>query len=122
MLKTILKNFPIKISAFNSFYNKDNYSINREHEPFSFVLRKRIVFNDGHSFSVQASASSYCEPRISNDTKYTKAEIGFPSFESNLLKPYAEDENGLKETVYPYTPMELIIYIILEHDGIKEWK
>jgi len=122
MLDTILKNFPIKITAFNSFYNKDNYSINHKYESFSFVLRKRIVFNDGHSFSVQASETSYCEPRITNATIYTKAEIGFPSFESNLLKPYVEDGNDLTGTVYPYTPMELIIYTILEHDGIKEWK
>lgn len=116
MLETILKNFPVKSTAFKYFYDEKNFKIILA----SFVLRKRITFNDGHSVSIQANSGMYCEPRIERHNNYTKVEVGYPDFESELLKPYAEDSKDLKSTVYGYVPMSVVIYTIIEHGGIKE--
>ena len=48
---------------------------------------KRILCADGFNMSVQASETSYCEPR--NDRgPYKEVEIGFPSEREDLLMKY----------------------------------
>ena len=82
-------------------------------------VRPRIKCNDGFSMSVQASYSCYCEPRYTlKNCNYTSAEIGFPSEREPLIIGYAEMPEHPTDTVYPYTPIELIDAVIKKHGGI----
>lgn len=79
------------------------------------------MFNNGHSISVQAGSGLYCTPRQDTGV-YTNVEMGFPSFKCKELEPYAEDDTDLLRTVYPYTPIEVVIYLIFENDGLKGYE
>jgi hypothetical protein len=71
------------------------------------LIRKPIVCNDGFKISVQGSEYHYCTPR-QNVAVYTDVECGFPSEPEELLIPYAEANENLTETVYPFTPIEIV--------------
>lgn len=74
--------------------------------------RPRINCKDGFSMSVQAGQFSYSIPRKDlRDGNYTHVEVGFPSKEEELLKPYSD-------AVYGYVPVEVVDEIIGKHGGI----
>lgn len=83
-------------------------------------VRPKIVCGDGGHISVQASDTHYCEPRIIGDglVRYSKVELGYPSFEDERLLEYAEEPETPLETVYGWVPVELVDDIITDHGGI----
>lgn len=82
-----------------------------------YLVRKPIFCNDGFNVSVQASNGHYCSPRINTD-KYLSVELGFPSEEEILIKEYAENKKDLTQTVYGWTPIEVVEEVIEKHGGI----
>ena len=78
----------------------------------------RIYCADGFNLSVQASNTAYSTPR---DLKgpYTHVEIGFPSDAEQLLANWTEDNDNPTETVYPYTPIDVVLAIINKHGGVE---
>lgn len=88
---------------------------------FEFGLyqpRPRIECNDGFSMSVQGGEYSYSNPRQFG-SQFTEMEIGFPSEYEELIRGYAEGSD-YTDTVYPYTPVKLIIQVIEKHGGMKK--
>lgn len=83
-----------------------------------FMLRPELVLNDGFKMSVQASSGHYCSPR-QNQKVYSSVEIGFPSEEEMLIFEYAENKNGLTQTVYGWVPCEVVDEVIEKHGGIN---
>lgn len=81
-------------------------------------LKPRIVCNDGFSMSVQASKGNYSEPRAFSSV-YSSVEIGFPSEEEPLINEYAEQSGDYTQTVYGWTPVEIVEEVILKHGGIN---
>ena len=79
-------------------------------------MNERIVCADGFSMSVQASSTSYSEPRASRGP-YSEAEVGFPSHYDIHLQPYAENPDAPTETVYGYVPAVVIRLCIESHGG-----
>ena len=85
--------------------------------PYRYVpLSPPVVCNDGFSMSVQASWSAYCEPR-SDIGPWTAVEVGMPSSIEPLLWDYAEASGFWTNTVYPYTPIEVVGAVIELHGG-----
>ena len=85
----------------------------------SFQFAKRLLLADGTSLSIQASDGHYSEPRKTTAySKYESFEIGFPSCEIAEIKQFAEDENDLTETVYPYVPKQIILDLIESRGGV----
>lgn len=76
-----------------------------------------ITCKDGFQMSVQASATHYCEPR-DNFGPYTEVEVGFPSEVEDILMAYAENNEAYTDTVYPYTPIEIVLAVINKHGGV----
>lgn len=83
-------------------------------------LRKQLTCKDGFHFSVQASSTHYCYPRVDNAQKYQSIEIDFPSEEDPILMKYAEDDNMATSTVYPYVPVTVVNRLIRKHGGILQ--
>jgi len=83
-------------------------------------LNKTIRCADGFSMSVQASSTSYCEPRVDNAEKYTAVEIGFPSQKEPLLMDWAEYPDRPTETIYGWVPTDRVSLIIAKHGGVTE--
>lgn len=78
----------------------------------------RIKCRDGFTMSVQASAYTYCSPRVSGLGFYEAYEVGFPSEEEPLLMPYAETPEDPTGTIYGFVPAQTIVSIIAKHGGI----
>lgn len=87
-------------------------------------LTRALRLKDGHTLSIQASDGHYCKPRKDEDDYnwYYMFEIGYPTFRSNLLRPYAEDPKNLTDTVYGYVPTEIIERVIKRHGGVVGFK
>lgn len=83
-------------------------------------IRPRIFCVDGFNISVQGSTEFYSEPRDVVES-YSSMECGFPSKEEDLLKNYAESNDYLN-SVYPYTPVEVIEQVVEKHGGIDPMK
>lgn len=82
-----------------------------------YQQRNRIFCKDGFNISVQGSAGHYCQPRY--DVKeYSSVELGFPSEEEILINEYAENVLNPTETVYGWTPIDVIEKVIEKHGGI----
>ena len=101
--------------------------------------RPSVVCMDGFEMSVQAGKHHYSTPREweshitdyevpSNaegafadvgDIGYSAVEVGFPSEQEPLLMPYVEVEDGRWDTVYPYTPVDVVYDVIIKHGGLK---
>ena len=83
----------------------------------------RIVCKDGFSISVQASETAYCTPR-SDHGPYSHVECGYPSSApiSQRLKEFAEllFTDDYTDTVYPYVPVDIVLYELELHGGIAE--
>ena len=82
-------------------------------------INRPIVCHDGFEMSVQASENHYSIPR-QDDGPYTHVEVGFPSEKVDLLMPYAEnaDADDPTEEVYAWVPAEVVMAIVIAHDGI----
>lgn len=87
---------------------------------FSKAVRaKRVVCNDGFSFSAQAGRGVRSTPDCYlADGNYSSWEIGFPSEYEELLIPYAEDPDQLIKGVYNFVPTKLVNEIIEKHGGL----
>ena len=82
-------------------------------------LYKRVVCEDGFSISIQASSTSYCEPRYDSYIGgYTSVELGFPSEPDPFILPYAETPDDLTGSVYGYVPASVVKKMIAAHNGI----
>ena len=84
------------------------------------VRFKKVVCADGFSVSVQASETSYCNPRVNGADKYSSVELGFPNMDDELISEYAEDPSHPCDTVYGYVPVGLVNLLIAKHGGIVE--
>ena len=78
---------------------------------------KPITCKDGFSVSIQASSTSYCEPRVDEAFVYNSVELGFPSAEDDLIMQYAEDPYRPCDTVYGWVPIEVVNLLIAKHGG-----
>lgn len=78
----------------------------------------RLILKDSTHVSVQVGRHLYCTPR--NDKgPWTEVEVGFPSVAPpDLWEQYADDWEKPTETVYPYIPIELVLFFIGTHGGI----
>jgi len=74
---------------------------------------------DGFKLSVQAGSSLYCTPR-SDVGPWTHVEVGYPSRVEPLLWSYAEIPGDWTNTVYPYTPAEVVAAVVELHDGFAD--
>ena len=81
-----------------------------------------ITCKDGFSMSVQAHSGSYCQRNT--DGVPVTVECGFPSTTPKTaeLRNYAECFGDAKytETVYPYTPVEVVRAELDAHGGILD--
>lgn len=83
-------------------------------------LRPLLVCNDGFDMSVQASKAHGCSPRMDGNIEYYSVEIGYPSWEEELLIPYAYDKADLTNTIYANVTVDIDNKVIEKHGGIKE--
>ena len=80
--------------------------------------RPRIVCKDGFNMSVQAGVALYSNPRENLESgEYKAYEIGFPSQEEELLKPFSEEDKDYTQQVYAFVPAETVEQIIEKHGG-----
>jgi hypothetical protein len=77
----------------------------------------KITCADGFTISVQASEFAYCEPR-DNFGPWSKVECGYPSATPEFILEFAENSEDPCDTVYPYTPVELVDKLLEAHGGI----
>ena len=84
----------------------------------TYMPNTRIKCADGFSMSVQASAYTYCSPRVTGLGFYDAYEVGYPSEAEPLLMPYAETPDAPTGTVYGYVPVQVIVDITAKHGGI----
>ena len=67
--------------------------------------------------SVQVGMYHYCSPQ--NDVgPWTTVEVGFPSKVEPFLWKYAEEPGKWTDTVYPYTPIQVVAAVVEVHGGI----
>jgi hypothetical protein len=81
-------------------------------------LNEKVVCADGFEMSVQASATAYSIPRMTDAPTYIQVEVGFPSEAEELLTRWAEDEEDPTGTVYGYVPVNVVTNVIAKHGGI----
>jgi hypothetical protein len=77
-----------------------------------------VTCADGFRMSVQASDTTYCEPRSDGAAAYSSCEVGYPSMVEGLLLEYAEDKEKPTETVYGWVPSQTIALVCAKHGGI----
>lgn len=92
----------------------DNIDIIRK----TAYTRPRALCADQFSVSIQANNYAYCTPRRWDADSYSDVELGFPSQEDAAITPYAEDDEDLLNTEYPFTPMDVVEHLIEKHGGI----
>ena len=83
----------------------------------------QIECKDGFKISVQASEYAYSLPR-EDVGPYTHVECGYPSERptTKKLREFAEGPHKYTETVYPYTPIEVVQAELDAHGGITKGK
>ena len=81
------------------------------------VMYETVVCKDGFTVSVQASSTSYCNPRQDSAERYTSVELGFPSADDEMIAEYAEDISRPCDTVYGWVPVEVVNLLIAKHGG-----
>ena len=79
---------------------------------------ERCVCKDVFTMSVQANSGAYCEPRVSDASRYNSVEIGFPSEEEPLIMEWAENPDSPTETVYGWVPAYIVRDVIKKHGGM----
>lgn len=81
-------------------------------------VAKRIECADGFSMSVQGNYGAYCSPRR-NFADWHQVEVGFPSEKPIHFAEHIEREgDDYTDSVYPYTPIALVVAEINERGGI----
>ena len=87
-----------------------------------FSHNPRITCNDGFTISVQAHSGSYCQRNT--EGKLITVECGFPTTtpKTGELRNHAElcGTTDYTETVYPYTPIEVVRAELAAHGGIVD--
>lgn len=78
----------------------------------------RVIFFSTQSISIQASRYHYSSPNSDTGPWY-KFELGHPSKDFDILKPYAEDSDDYTRSVYPYVPVDVVLELIKENGGIN---
>ena len=79
-----------------------------------------IQMVDEEEISVQGSSIHYCIPRV-DEAVWTHVECGFPTFRPGAaMMEFAEDAENPQYTVYPYTPIEVVVDEINAHGGVDE--
>ena len=81
---------------------------------------KPVICADGFSMSVQASHTSYCQPRIDEAERYSEVEIGFPNAKEELLMEWCEEPDDPTGTVYGYVPAQVVTNVIAKHGGMVD--
>jgi hypothetical protein len=95
----------------------------RNRKDDSVRLVKRIVCEDGFSFSAQASEYAYSSPRESGLAWYDSVEVGFPSEVEELLMPHIDGGSGdPTQSVYGYVPVEVVNAVVAKHGGLYSTK
>lgn len=84
------------------------------------TMYERVTCKDGYSVSIQASETSYSEPRTNDAVRYESVELGFPSHADDLINKYAEDEYNPCETVYGWVPVSVVNLLLAKHGGMIE--
>lgn len=85
-----------------------------------YMVRPRIICEDGASISIQAGRHCYSSPRQDHGP-YTHVEVGFPSHPFPEAEEYKEDKSvDDSETVFAYVPIHLVEEWIVKHGGVKE--
>jgi hypothetical protein len=79
-----------------------------------------VICVDGFKMSVQASYTSYCQPRIDEAERYSEVEIGYPTAKEELLMNWCEDPADPTGTVYGYVPVQVVVNVIAKHGGMVE--
>lgn len=103
----------IRETYFNRPYQQDKCFGN-------YIIRPRVICNDGFSISIQGSEFHYCSPRYTCES-YSEFELGYPSKLQPELKEYAETPNR-KSTIFAYVPHDVVESIIEKHGGINRDK
>jgi hypothetical protein len=80
---------------------------------------RAIRCKDGFHISVQASAFTYCAPRVTADCEYTQFECGFPSEPVPELLQWRDGDDDM-QTVFGFVPVSEIVKLIEKHGGIAE--
>jgi hypothetical protein len=97
-----------------------NWVRNYIHEWGGFRVAPAITMADEEEISVQGSHFHYCIPRV-DEAVWTHVECGFPTFRpSDAMMEFAEDAENPQYTVYPYTPIEIVVDEINAHGGVDE--
>jgi hypothetical protein len=79
----------------------------------------RISFQSGADVGMQVGSFHYCSPRVNDADKYTDVELGKPSKEPpDYIMKHAEDPRIPLETVYGWTPLELVARWAVEEGGL----
>lgn len=77
--------------------------------------RLNAVQIGGFRVSIQVGESMYCQPRDNNGV-YSSVEMGYPSHDITKIVPelleHCEDKDQPCDTVYPYTPVELVVKLL----------
>jgi hypothetical protein len=81
---------------------------------------QRVLCADGFEMSVQASATSYSIPRMTDAPVYREVEVGFPSAREDMLIEWAEDPDDPTGTVYGYVPVQVVTNVIAKHGGMVD--
>lgn len=82
------------------------------------IKMPRVECADGWNVSIQAGAFAYSIPREPGAEEYKAFELGYPSDWEPLLEEYAEDPSNFTETIFPFTPTEVVEEILRKHGGI----
>ena len=86
-----------------------------------YKRNKRVVCADGFTISVQAHDGAYCTPREDDAERYTEVELGYPSEREELIMDWIELSDGVPtNSVYPYTPVDVVTTVIVKHGGMRE--
>jgi hypothetical protein len=84
----------------------------------------RIICKDGYNFSAQGRESTYCEPRETIVSAYSKVELGYPSSPDDLLRQCDFDgsEKDWPQGVFPYLDVDIVHQLIHKHGGLWDGK
>lgn len=93
-----------------------NFMASKFKPMMGFRKMPHIICEDGFTVSVQCGEALYCTPR-NNIGPYRKFEIGFPSKDDDLIKPYRECDES---EIYPQTDLYVILALIDKHGGLSE--
>ena len=83
-----------------------------------FIIRPRIICNDGFTISVQGGKFHHSTPKETSNN-YLDMELAYPSEYEELIIEFANDKSNPTDTFYPYVPFHIIEKVIEKHGGIN---